>query len=217
MAIDPGVINFTACVVEGVPDSLIISGRYTLSMLRWWNKERAKLQSVYAKQGIKGSKRLSRLSIWRRNFMRDFVHKTAKEVLNFAVKYGVTDIAVGNLSKRVANSDIGHVNNQKLHQLPFGRFVDVLEYKAGEVGIKVHRNVDEHLTSETCSVCGQYRPANRIRRGLWRCKTCGTVLNADINAARNILWKVRPNPGRDRASGFGRPRRIRVPGAPTSA
>ena len=217
MAIDPGVVNFATCVAEGVPEALIVSGRYVLSMLRWWNKKRAGLQSVYAKQGVKGSKCLSRMSIRRRNFMRDFVHKAAKEVLGFALANGVTDIAVGDLPKRVVNSDIGHVNNQKLHQLPLGRFVDVLEYQASEVGIRVHRNVDEHRTSETCSVCGEVRPANRIKRGLWRCKTCGIVLNADVNAARNILQKVSPSPVRDRASGFGRPRRIRVPCASTSA
>ena len=217
MAIDPGVVNFATCVVEKEPDSLIVSGRYALSMLRWWNKERARLQSIHARQGIKGSKRLSRMSRWRRNFMRDFVHKAAREVLDFALAYSVTDIAVGDLSKRVVDSDIGHVNNQKLHQLPLGKFLDVLEYKAREVRITVHRNVDEYGTSETCSVCGEVRPANRIRRGLWRCKNCGVVLNADVNAARNILRKVRPNPGRDRASGFGRPRRIRVLRAPASA
>jgi len=217
MAIDPGVVNLATCVVKGVPDILIVSGRMALSMLRWWNKERARLQSVYARQGFKGSKRLSGLSRWRRNFMRDFMHKAVKEVLEFALNAGVTDIAVGDLSRRVADSDIGHVNNQKLHQLPLGKFVDVLEYKARELGIRVHRNVDEHRTSETCSVCGDYRPANRIKRGLWRCKSCGTVLNADVNAARNILWKVSLSPVRDRASGFGRPRRIRVPRAPASA
>jgi len=217
MAIDPGVVNFATCVVESVSDSLIVSGRYALSVLRWWNKERARLQAVHAKQGLKGSKRLSRLNIWRLNFMRDFVHKAVKEVLSFALSHGVTDIAVGDLSRRVTGSDTGHVNNQKLHQLPLGRFVSILEYRASEVGIRVHRDVDEHRTSETCSVCGQYRPSSRIKRGLWRCKNCSTVLNADVNAARNILKKVCPNPAQDRASGLGHPRRIRVPCASNSA
>lgn len=64
----------------------------------------------------------------------------------------------------MVDSDIGHVNNEKLYQLPLGKFVDVLEYKADELGIWVHRDMDEHRPSETCSVCGEYRPANR--RGL---------------------------------------------------
>ena len=149
--------------------------------------------------------------------MRDFVHKAVREVLEFALEHGVTDIAVGDLSKQISNSDIGHVNNQKLHQLPLGRFANVLEYRAREVGIGVQLDVDESRTSETCSVCGEYRAANRIKRGLWRCRACGIVLNADVNAARNILKKVSLSPVRDRASGFGCPRRIRVPCAPASA
>jgi len=216
MAIDPGVVNLAACVIDGVLDPLIVSGRYALSMLRWWNKERARLQSVYDRQKLKGSKRLSMISLWRRNFMRDFVHKAVKEIISFAVANGVTDIAVGDLSKKVACSDIGHVNNQKLHQLPLGKFVHVLEYKAAEAGIRVHQ-VDEYRTSKACSVCGEVRPANRIKRGLWRCRACGCVLNADVNAARNILLKVCPNPFVDRASGLGHPRRIRVPCASASA
>ena len=43
-------------------------------------------------------------------------------------------------------------------------------------------------------------------------------MNADVNGARNILFRVVPNPVmKDRDSGFGHPRRIRVLQAPNFA
>ena len=135
-------------------------------------------------------------------------------MIDWAERHAVTDIAVGDLSNRVTESDIGHLNNQKLHQMLLGRFVDVLSYKAGEKGITVHAEIPEDKTSETCCVCGMERKANRIKRGLYRCKNCGEVINADINAAVNILKKVVPSPGpnpeQDRDSGLGPPWRVRI-------
>ncbi len=64
----------------------------------------------------------------------------------------------------------------------------MLEYKANRVGITVVR-VSEAYTSQRCSSCGILDPKNRRSRGLYICKTCGERLNADFNAARNILHR----------------------------
>ncbi|MHA1658418.1 MAG: zinc ribbon domain-containing protein, partial [Promethearchaeota archaeon] len=37
--------------------------------------------------------------------------------------------------------------------------------------------------------CGVVRKSNRKYRGLYVCTDCGVVLNADVNASRNILQK----------------------------
>lgn len=53
--------------------------------------------------------------------------------------------------------------------------------------------VNENSTSKTCSSCGAVRRRNRKTRGLYVCSSCGFVLNADMNAAVNILNKyLRP-------------------------
>ena len=59
------------------------------------------------------------------------------------------------------------------------------------VGIKVIRTSEEH-TSQMCSSCGVVRKLNRKYRGLYVCKDCGMVLNADVNASINILQKEVP-------------------------
>ncbi|MFX0095179.1 MAG: zinc ribbon domain-containing protein [Candidatus Hodarchaeota archaeon] len=56
------------------------------------------------------------------------------------------------------------------------------------------------------------RAANRKHRGLYVCRSCGSILNADVNGALNILTQVSPESSQ-RARGSGRvnrPMRIRV-------
>ena len=67
-----------------------------------------------------------------------------------------------------------------------------LQSKGELYGINVEF-VDEAYTSQTCSGCGLIRKANRVKRGLYRCKNCSLQLNADINGAINIMRKVAPN------------------------
>lgn len=99
---------------------------------------------------------------------------------------------IGELNKGITNIDIGKQNNQKLHQMPYGKFLNALKYKAKERGIQIIQ-VDEAYTSQTCSHCDTVDKTNRAHRGLYVCKTCGTVLNADVNGALNILKKVSPS------------------------
>ena len=83
---------------------------------------------------------------------------------------------------------MGKRNNQTFVNIPFLRFVQMLENKANRAGITVVR-VSEAYTSKQCSVCGIIASKNRRNRGLYLCKTCGVRLNADFNAARNILHR----------------------------
>ncbi|MHA1347488.1 MAG: zinc ribbon domain-containing protein [Candidatus Heimdallarchaeaceae archaeon] len=80
--------------------------------------------------------------------------------------------------------------------VPFHHLIKLLEYKAEEVGIKVEL-VDESYTSK-CSFldnefpqkCLKYK-GKRIHRGLFR-SAQGQLINADVNAAYNILLKSDP-------------------------
>ena len=76
-------------------------------------------------------------------------------------------------------------NNQKLHAWGFRKLLTQIRYKAALSGIRVVE-VSERNTSRRCSKCGLVRKANRVHRGLYRCKRCGSM-NADVNAAVNLL------------------------------
>ena len=83
--------------------------------------------------------------------------------------------------------------NQSFVQLPFLKFVQMLEYKAKLVGMTVIR-VNEAYTSQQCSKCGYLARKNRRSRGSFRCQRCGVQLNADYNAECNILQRVHFSP-----------------------
>ena len=63
--------------------------------------------------------------------------------------------------------------------------------------------VSEEFTSQTCSNCGVVDKSNRKYRGLYVCSVCGCVLNADLNASRNILRKGVPESGHVRIGDRG--------------
>lgn len=103
---------------------------------------------------------------------------------------------------------------EKFQRLVLCRKWRLFPYKAEEHGIKV-RAVDEAYTSQMCSVCSSVDKYSRKYRGLYVCKHCGTVLNADNDGAKNILFRIVLSACKGhRDSGFGHPRRIRVLQAP---
>jgi len=115
-------------------------------------------------------------------------------VIDMAVEKGVKTIALGDLTGIREEKNFGAKTNQKFHRWPFRKVMELIQYKASMAGIAVVKT-DEKYTSQTCSACKpmpdlEYaRKSDRIYRGLFVCKDCGTVLNADVNGAINIAKK----------------------------
>ena len=101
------------------------------------------------------------------------------------------------------NCRLGKRTTQHFHYITYGLFKHKLRTKSELYGIE-YTEVDKSYTSQTCSHCGQQRKANRKYRGLYVCKNCGTVLNADVNGALNILKKVAPESSLLKIGGSGR-------------
>ena len=73
-----------------------------------------------------------------------------------------------------------------------------LAYQAGEV-VKVNLA----YTSQTCGRCGHVHQANRPSQAVFRCGVCGFQVNADHNAAINILVRAEGPPAPVSACGTG--------------
>lgn len=79
--------------------------------------------------------------------------------------------------------------NRKLLNKNWGMFNLFLEYKlAWNMGF-MHK-VNPAYTSQTCSVCNHKSKDNRLSQSLFICQQCGVKAHADVNAARNILFKA---------------------------
>jgi len=192
LAIDLGLANFSTCVyihdsTSGTP--FIIEGRGLKSFNRWWNKEKARLQSVYDKQGIKMGRKMAWLLKKRKNVVNNFMNQAVNYIIKFCLANGIGNIVIGELKEIKQNMNIGKKNNQNFQYIPYGLFKQKLKAKCEYYGIN-YIEVDEAYTSQTCTVCGDVNKNNRKHRGLYVCKKCGSVLNADVNGALNILKKV---------------------------
>jgi len=209
LAIDLGVDNFATCVsTSGTP--FIIEGRGLKSFNRWWNKEKAKLQSIYDKQGIKMGKKMAQLLKKRKNVVNNFMNQAVNYIVKYCLASRIGNIVIGELKEIKNGMNMGRKNNQNFQYIPYGMFKQKLRSKCEYYGIN-YIEVDEAYTSQTCSICGDINKNNRKHRGLYVCKKCGSVVNADVNGARNILKKVAPESVRIGGSGgVNPPVRIRV-------
>ncbi|GAA4601596.1 hypothetical protein GCM10023195_04280 [Actinoallomurus liliacearum] len=72
--------------------------------------------------------------------------------------------------------------NRSIHEAGWGQLVTRLEQKApGRV-----EKIRPAYTSQTCHACGHRAAENRESQAVFRCRACGHVDHADVNAAKNI-------------------------------
>ena len=146
---------------------------------------------------------MQQLSISRECFMNDHFHKIALDIVKWCLEHRIGTLVYGHNKGINQAVDIGHVNNQSFGQIPFGKLQSMLAYLCGRHGILLLIR-EESYTSKASFLDDDPIPTygeidavpvfsgKRIKRGLYR-SSDGTVLNADINAAANILRKQFPN------------------------
>ena len=116
------------------------------------------------------------------------MHTISKKIVDDAKKDNISVLVIGDIKNIRKGNSFGKIGNQKLHSWSFSKLTQQIEYKATLSGIRV-ASVSEAYTSQMCSCCNNIRKANRKHRGLYVCKFCGRVINADVNGAVNILKK----------------------------
>ena len=147
----------------------------------------------------KANKVLSRIHERIRNRRHDFVHQTARRIVNKFGLIAVEDLNVKNLTKRAApkvdaagdylpnGAGAKSGLNQSLQDAAWSLFRKVLSNKAENAG-RFLVAVNPAYTSQDCSECG-YRPdKKKTLKDRWHfCPKCGLSLDRDTNAAWNIL------------------------------
>jgi len=211
LSIDLGLDNF-ASVVDTIGTAFIIEGRYIKSINRWYNKERARLQSIYSKQGIRYGSKLAKISLKRQHVVDNFLNQAVSLITKHCLNNQIGTIVIGKMKDIKQEINLGRVNNQNFVSIPYDKFKRKLRAKCEEYGIE-YIEEDESFTSQMCSRCKVVRKGNRKYRGLYVCKDCENVMNADINGAINILAKVAGESAAKQIVSSGRvnrPVRIRV-------
>ena len=198
LGVDLGVGNLATVVGNFEVQPMIINGRGLKSMNTFFNKHLAKLKSgVETVNHQHSSRRIRRLCNKRNEKFTDFVHKASKLLVQHAVDHNVSVIVVGYNEGWKQRSRLSKKVNQTFVQIPFLQLLKKIEYKARRVGIKVVQT-EESFTSGTSFLDGEqpikkhYNKSRRVRRGLFKSGS-GKLINADVNAAYQILKKVFPD------------------------
>ena len=204
MAIDPGTDNIAAIVNNFGEKPFVIKGGIIKSINQLYNKELARLSSAAMLcNGRHRTKRMNEFTGKRNRRIKDQFHKISRQIADYARDNHVDVVIMGHNVFQKQEIDIGHVNNQNFVQIPMTIFAGMLKYKLAAYGIRFV-TTEESYTSKADFLAGDLIPAyrkndkvtyifsgERIKRGLYR-HCDGTVTNADINGAANILRKVFP-------------------------
>ena len=123
-----------------------------------------------------------------RNRRHDFVHQTARRLVNRCGLIAVENLNVSGMSFRATRGGRpvqNHCLAKSIADASWSMFRAVLTYKAESAGRQVV-NVNPAYTSQDCSACG-HRAQKKLSERVHVCSCCGLVLQRDVNAAKNIL------------------------------
>lgn len=192
MSIDLGLDNLATLTFKDNTESYIINGKTIKSKNSYFNKEIAKLQNIRMKQvssdKFKDTKQIKRLRLKRKNYVKDYLHKSSRIIIDLAIQHKVSTIIIGDIKNIKQGSKL-----KSFVQIPIQRLVELIEYKAELEGIQIVK-INESYTSG-CSAIDleklnkfNYDKSRRIKRGLFKTNK-DILINSDQNGSLNILRK----------------------------
>ena len=209
LGLDPGLDNFLTALTNFPEAPFILDGHWLKSINQNFNRKRAVLMSELTRgldstKSVKNSARLNRISKNRACQIEDFFYKAAHYILDFCLKNRVEVIVCGHNKDQKQEINLGAGNNQHFVSIPYARFFWILTCVAAKAGIPVIET-EESFTSRASLIDNDPLPVykegkdaayrfsgKRISRGQYESKN-GTILNADVNGAGNIIRKIYPN------------------------
>nr|WP_304101082.1 transposase [Mitsuokella multacida] len=205
-AIDIGVDNLAALAWNTGKRPVLLKGTPLKSVNQYYNKQMAKRRSICElMNGRHSSKRIARLTAKRNRKVEDYLHKASRKVIDLCAEQDVSVLVIGKNKGWKQEAKLGRRVNQSFVQLPFARFIQMLQYKAEAIGMKVVLT-EESYTSGTSFLDGEvptkdcYDKSRRVHRGLFQAND-GRKINADVNGAYQIMRKVFPNVNADGIEG----------------
>lgn len=198
MSIDLGLDNLATVVTNTGLNPIIVNGKGLKSNNQYYNKKKAHYQKVAKQMNNQNyTNRLYRIIRKRKFKIEDSLHKISRFIIATALSNEITTVVVGNNKDWKRSISLGKKTNQAFVQLPHQKLIEKIVYKAQACGIQVILT-EESYTSGTSFLDSElpqkefYNKERRVRRGLF-VSNQGVKINADVNAAYQIMKKVFPN------------------------
>lgn len=114
------------------------------------------------------------------NSRLDNLHKISHQLVSMYDVISLEDLNVKGMIKN-------HKLSKHISDVSWGNFVTLLQYKMNwndKQLIKINR---WYPSSKTCSNCGRINQDLTLDMREWKCSSCNSILDRDLNAAKNIL------------------------------
>lgn len=223
LSIDVGINNLMTLVTTN-NNSYIIDGKRLKSINQFYNKQKAYYQSKLVNN--KYSKRLKRFDLRNKHRIDDYVNKAVNQVIKISKEEKVNTIVIrynkGLKEKGIKNDNLTNKEKSKINQnftrIPISRLINKIKYKCEEYSINCivinesYTSLSSFYDNDKIDKQEKYS-GKRIKRGLYLTKN-NIEVNADVNAALNILRKSKPKDDEDihylRDRGLTIPKRLQV-------
>ena len=201
LSIDLGTADNLAACVDTLGNSLLIDARSMKAMNQLWNKKVSTRKEN--KPEAYWDNWLDRVTRKRNHQMKDGINKAAKLIIDHCLKYSIGTLVIGWNEGFKSNANMDKLNNQKFVQMPLGKLKNRLKQLCNLHGIRF-QETEESYTSKASFLDGDSLPVygqkpegwkasgKRVKRGLYQSAN-GSIVNADLNGAANILRKVASN------------------------
>ena len=205
MGIDLGVNNFVTLVTtEGTP--YIVDGRYLKNQIHFKCKKVSEIQSTLNKQGLNTSRRITRINNKFKGKQTNFLNHVTRFIIDECEKQDVGTIILGYNKDFQYKPNMGPRQNQIFTHMAFKQFRQKLTTQCAKYDIQLIIQ-EESYTSKSSFLDDDILPTynknntekykykykgRRVYRGLYKTQT-GILINADVNAAANIIRKSEQN------------------------
>ena len=199
-SIDLGLENLFTVAFNYNKKGISFKGTKLKSINQYFNKEKAKLQSLLPKNEY-CSKRINHLFYKREEQLRNVIGFYSNRLMKLLVNEGISTLVIGHNKNWKDKINIGKVNNQNFVSIPFNKIIDIIKYKAKDNGIKCIEQ-EESYTSKASFLDNDNIPTfdedenkkytfsgKRISRNLYQTKN-NQIIDADLNGALNIMKKA---------------------------
>ena len=191
-SIDIGLENLFTIAFNYNKKGISIKGSRLKAINQYFNKIKSKLQSLLPnKQYV--SKVINQLLYKRTEQLRNYIGYYTNKLIDILKDEKISKLVVGYNKEWKQDTNIGSINNQNFVNIPFYKFISMLDYKCKLKGI-IFKTITEEYTSK-CSFIDEEEvgkhtkyAGKRINRNFFRSKK-GIIINADINGGYNILKK----------------------------
>ena len=173
----------------GLKEFAVLSDNTTIKREKHLDKYKDKLirEQRWLSRKVKGSnnrkKQIQKVQVVHRkirNTRNDFLHKTSS---NMIAKYSGVVLEDLNIKGMMKNSKLA----RSISDVGWYEFSRMLEYKSlwnAKHFIKVNR---WYASSKICNECGNKKVDLRLEDRTYVCESCGTIIDRDYNASKNIL------------------------------